>query len=1203
MWDIVLIRSISRAARRHHAVLAVLVVTLLAHLLGCGGSTTATVTPTSITVQGPTTATIDPGDSASFSATVVNDANIAGVTWTLTGTTCTAAACGTLSHSTTTGVTYTAPATVAAPFTVTITVASVASPSLTTVITLHVAANLSVATAPGALPGAVVGTPYSTTLAGAGGITPYTWSITQGTLPAGLTLSPTTGVLSGSPTAGGNVTFTVTLTDSGSPALTSSVTYTLAVVYPQLSVTTATTLPSGTVGTSYAATLSATGGTGTGYTWAVTSGTALSAASLALSPSGAIAGTPTASETAARFTVTVTDSFGDTASATLALTIAYPAITIGTTMLPNGTVGTAYAATLSATGGSGTGYTWSVTSGTALSAAGLTLSPAGAITGTPTTEETSSPLTVKVTDGAGDTASATLSLTILYPVLTITTASLPPGIVGTAYSQTLTASSGSGTGYTWTITSGASSLASLGLTLSAAGVLSGATPVAGTVTFSVQVTDSATNTATANLTVTIDPVLTITTTSLSSGTQGTPYTSTLAASGGSGSGYTWTVTSGTGLSAVGLTLTSAGVITGTPTAGESSVPFTVQVTDANGNKATATLTLSVTAVVFQGQVLSGQQPVSGATIQLYTVGSSGNGSAATPMLVAPVVTDTIGMFNLAGNYTCGQSSSGQTISAGSNQVYLVATGGSTYTTSLTGNPAIVMVAAVGPCTSLASTPFFTLNELTTAAAAWALSPFTSSATSIGATSTNTLGITNAFLDAALLANPANGTVATLPATLSIEAGKLNALADALNSCASSASGSTCNPLFTAATPKGGTTPADIFTAALDVVKHPGQNVAAVFATLPATPPFATSLLQSPNDWTMSLTVTGGGLSSPTALAVDSLNNVWVANQAGPISAFNAQGTPLSATGYGATDHTEIIQENGIAIDPSDNIWITNQNGYGGGGSGNVVEFYGARSSQIGVSPQPTGYATAINYPDAVAADTNGNIFIVNTGPPSATVYSPTASLVSANLGLSQGLALVPVAIAIDAQHGFWLPGGNTVAHISAPTPTFPNGQLLSNPNCCQLSNGVATDALGNVWVADYLGGASSSSSSSDGSFADIAPDGTILYTNVVTGGINHPEMVAVDAAQNAWFTNFASASITEIAGNTSTSPATALSPSTGVYSVGGFGLDASLNAPFSIAPDRSGNLWVSNQNVYAVTMFFGLASPTVTPLQPIPTAP
>jgi hypothetical protein len=46
-----------------------------------------------------------------------------------------------------------------------------------------------------------------------------------------------------------------------------------------------------------------------------------------------------------------------------------------------------------------------------------------------------------------------------------------------------------------------------------------------------------------------------------------------------------------------------------------------------------------------------------------------------------------------------------------------------------------------------------------------------------------------------------------------------------------------------------------------------------------------------------------------------------------------------------------------------------------------------------------------------------------------------------------------------------------------------------------------------------------------------------------------------------------------------------------------------MSEPNYIAPDRSGNLWVSNQSNNSITMFYGIAAPTATPIQPIPTAP
>lgn len=106
-----------------------------------------------------------------------------------------------------------------------------------------------------------------------------------------------------------------------------------------------------------------------------------------------------------------------------------------------------------------------------------------------------------------------------------------------------------------------------------------------------------------------------------------------------------------------------------------------------------------------------------------------------------------------------------------------------------------------------------------------------------------------------------------------ETGKLNALADALASCVNSDGTSACNPLFSASAVNG-SLPADTFTAALNIVKNPGQSVAAVYSAIGTYVPFAATLIQAPNDWTMSLTVTGGGLSMPQALGIDSQNNIW-----------------------------------------------------------------------------------------------------------------------------------------------------------------------------------------------------------------------------------------------------------------------------------------------------------------------------------------
>jgi hypothetical protein len=600
-----------------------------------------------------------------------------------------------------------------------------------------------------------------------------------------------------------------------------------------------------------------------------------------------------------------------------------------------------------------------------------------------------------------------------------------------------------------------------------------------------------------------------------------------------------------------------------------------------------------------GVVHGGQNPVADATIQLYTVGSTGNASAATPMLTTAVYSGAGGGFSITQDYTCGKSSGGDSIPAGSNQVYIVASDGNPGIS--TNNPKMVMMAALGDCSNLATTKFIEINEITTAAAAWALAPFMTSSTHVGASSTNALGIQNAFLDAALLADTETGLPATLPSNLTIETDKLTAFADAIASCVNSDGTTGCKNLFAAATSSGVPAPTDTLTAALNIVKNPGTNVAAVFNAIGGFPPFATSYTQAPNDWTMSLTVTGGGLVSPTALGIDAQSNVWVANQDGPVSEFNAQGTPLSAAGYGAGS---IAQVTGLAIDSSGDIWVTNYNG--GSGAGSVTEFSGSTAASPGSILG--SYSNSIYYPTAVAADRSGLVYIANQGYPSATLYTNAGDLSAATVGGSYNLNDDPAAIALDLSGGFWLSGDNTVAHIGPPSTAYPNGQELSRPVCCNESYGMASDAFGNLWVADHLGGPQLG-----GAFAEVVTDdqgnASAPISGATVGGISYPYFVAVDAAQNVWITNHGGPSISEIAGAAGTlTTGSAISPSTGVYATpgnpaGGYGLDSPLVGPCDILPDSSGNLWVSDDSAAHIVMFFGLATPTAVPLGANPVAP
>jgi hypothetical protein len=174
-----------------------------------------------------------------------------------------------------------------------------------------------------------------------------------------------------------------------------------------LSITTPTPLPSGTVGTLYSQTLSASGGVPP-YTWSLVTG--MLPYGLSLAANGLFSGTPTAPGTFT-FTLQVTDSASSTATQAFSVTIApvtVSSLAITTTSLPLASVNLPYSQTLTATGGVPP-YTWSLSSGSL--PAGLSLSASGAITGTPTLVG-ASVFTVSVTDSASNSAAAVLTITV-----------------------------------------------------------------------------------------------------------------------------------------------------------------------------------------------------------------------------------------------------------------------------------------------------------------------------------------------------------------------------------------------------------------------------------------------------------------------------------------------------------------------------------------------------------------------------------------------------------------------------------------------------------------------------------------------------------------------------------------------------------------------------------------------------------------------
>jgi hypothetical protein len=270
---------------------------------------------------------------------------------------------------------------------------------------------------------ATVGSPYSQQFQASGGQPPYSWSITAGQV-APLTLNATTGILQGTPTSPGTLTFTVQVSDGSNTKASQA--FSLKISAPPLAISTGIALPSASVGISYVQPFAATGGLPP-YTWSLTGG---AVPGLSLDPAtGILSGIPTLAGSYAP-AVQVTDSAKVNTTRQFQITVNPAALQITTTSpLPSGTAGTAYSQAMTAQGGTPP-YTWSATglpSGLVIDAT------SGAISGT-STRAGSFSVTVSVLDSSRVAFVNLYSLTMaLPPAPAISFASISAS--GTAGSQ------------------------------------------------------------------------------------------------------------------------------------------------------------------------------------------------------------------------------------------------------------------------------------------------------------------------------------------------------------------------------------------------------------------------------------------------------------------------------------------------------------------------------------------------------------------------------------------------------------------------------------------------------------------------------------------------------------------------------------------------------------------------------------------------
>jgi streptogramin lyase len=594
----------------------------------------------------------------------------------------------------------------------------------------------------------------------------------------------------------------------------------------------------------------------------------------------------------------------------------------------------------------------------------------------------------------------------------------------------------------------------------------------------------------------------------------------------------------------------------------------------------------------RGQVHGGQSPITGSTITLYAVGA---GVPATR--IATTTTDGNGNFDFGGGVTC--TSPGLTATT---LVYVTANGGNPGAGNGVDNSAISLIAALGQCQNASSV---NIDEVTTVAAAYALSGFITTAATVnlaeGGTTTGVdvqtqainlpgtasigTGIGNAFATAAVLADPVSGaTPVDLGTTQATAQQTVNGLANALAACVNTTGSSSaqCTELFACALPGAsftdnacsggsGTQPGDVLGATLSVAHNPGLvSVAGVYDVAARNTVFSPNLAAAPNDWTISLNFTAGGFATPAGIAIDASGDVWIANAKGGVTELTPTGVPVSGspfTGGGLNGPHD------IAIDGSGFVWVVNYNG------SSLTELDATGAPTTG-SPFSGG---GLYDPNGIAIDISGHVWVTNNGAHGISEFDAGGSPVSGSPFVASA-SNDPMGVAIDTFSDVWVANQDDSNLIELNTAGVP---VIGSPfsgGGITVPVGVAISPAGNIWIANKGSNTLSEFSSAGAAVAGSPFGGGGLSTT----SSKYANTLAVDASGSVWMANYNTGSISELDANGAPRSGSA-----------GFAPNQSGAAISSVAIDASGNVWATNGKYFqtdGVIELVGAAAPTRTPL-------
>lgn len=587
----------------------------------------------------------------------------------------------------------------------------------------------------------------------------------------------------------------------------------------------------------------------------------------------------------------------------------------------------------------------------------------------------------------------------------------------------------------------------------------------------------------------------------------------------------------------------------------------------------------------KGSVFGGQQPIVGATVQIYGANAAGYAGQSTP-LGASVLTNANGFYTLP-SITCPASPN--------DQIYVVATGGNPG--NGINNPNLSLMTTIGSCSAYETNlPNVDLNEVTTVAATYALAGFMSDYQHVGTSATNYTGLVNAFAKVNNLVNTATGTANTItPAYATLATGtnrntfnsivpqaELNTLGNIISACVNSdpSMDTTCSTLFS--TVSG--SPTDTVGAALAIAQNPGYNVGAIYDLSSGASPFTPTLgAPGPNDWTVGINYTGGGLggnnvhndSEPQGFAIDQSGNIFIINlRNNSLTELNNLGVPLTPnTGTGLTVTSEggltnpaLVNINKVAIDTNGNVFITSQT------DGNTVEYIPSSGfSSTVISGGGNTYDSA-----SLTIDGNNNLYMSfnNQGQNGGIAKYSSTGVPYNSTGFVTGINATVNNVAIDNAGSLFVDdSSNFVKYNSA------GAQLQFDQNVLNSPQGSAIDSNGVTWVVAQTIDA----------FTIFPNDGTAgnTYDILSMKGCVDDAVDGLGHIFTACGNASATGNVTEVDQN-----GNPISPQST-----GFEYQGATTSSVYLHIDNSGNVWVLNPNgKSSISEVIGLAAPSYAPL-------